>query len=279
MSLLASVTLDSRTEGGVGSGIASWFEAAFAGPLAKFLDLERRGAATSLAASQMREGERRKEFLIASGEWGSMRQELMIGPEVADVLVTRSDSDRPAVHVHSSSILVRRPNVEVQLLLSRDDMQRDDEFSLCADIVNFLVSALDSANPAFGRVCVGEPMKEKTNLDAVLRRKIWRSVSEARHFLRGYAWVTVCPEELTEELGGANSLEQAGVFHRVVPLASGGTVLQTTETISGYSDKAMRRTFQTLAPVLPAGLPRFDPANPEVRYIPEDAGQFGRRPR
>ncbi|GAA3866013.1 hypothetical protein GCM10023084_19090 [Streptomyces lacrimifluminis] len=154
-----------------------------------------------------------------------------------------------------------------------------DDSSFSADIVNFLVSALDSTNPAFGRVCVGEPMKEKTNLDTVLRKKIWRSVSEARHFLRGYAWVTVCPEELTEELGGAGSLERTGAFHRVFPLASGGTVLQATETVSGYSEEAMHRTFEILAPVLPSGLPRFDPANPMVRFVPEDAGRFGRRPR
>lgn len=279
MSLLVSVTLDSRTEGGAGKGIASWFEAALAEPLAEFLELEHRDAATSLATSQMREGEKYKEFSLALGEWGSMRQELMRGPEVAAVLITLSDSERPAVYVSSSSILVRRPNAEVQLLLSGDDTARVDDVAFCTSIVNFLISALNSVNPAFGRVCVGEPMQEKTNIDAVLRKKIWRSVAEARHFLRGYAWVTVCPEELTEELGGADSLERTGAFHRVVPLASGGTVLQATETISGYSDEAMRRTFENLAPVLPPGLPRFDPANPQVRFVPEDADQFRRGPR
>ncbi|NEC91901.1 DUF3396 domain-containing protein [Streptomyces sp. SID12501] len=275
MSLLVSVTLDSRAEGGVGKGIASWFEAALAGPLAEFLELERRDSATSLATSQMRESEKFKEFSLSLGEWGSMRQELMRAPEVADVLITLSDSERPAVHVHSSSILVRQPNVEIQLLLGGDNTSRVHDVVFCTSIVNFLVSALNSVNPAFGRVCVGEPMKQKTNLDAVLRKKIWRSVADARHFLRGYAWVTVCPEELTEELGGADSLERTGAFYRVVPLGSGGAVLQATETISGYSDEAMRRTFDVLAPVLPPGLPRFDPANPAVRFVSEDAGQFG----
>ncbi|MGW3644544.1 hypothetical protein [Streptomyces sp. NPDC000878] len=279
MSLLVSVTLDSKTEGGAGKGIASWFEAALVGPLAEFMELERRGAATSLATSQMRDGEKYREFSLASGEWDSMRLELMRGPEVAAAVVTLSDSEQPAVHVSSSSILVRQPNVEVQLLLSGDDTARVDDAIFCTSLVGFLISALNSVNPAFGRVCVGEPMQQKTNLDAVLRRKIWRSVAEARNFLRGYAWVTVCPEELTEELGGADFLERTGAFHRVVPLASGGTVLQATETISGYSDEAMRRTFENLAPVLPPGLPRFDPANPEVRFVPEDAGQFERGPR
>ncbi|MFF4054440.1 hypothetical protein ACFYZ8_18205 [Streptomyces sp. NPDC001668] len=53
---------------------------------------------------------------------------------------------------------------------------------------------------------------------------------------------------------------------------AGGAVLQSTETLTGFSDDAMRDVFRVLAPVLPAGMPRFDPAHPEVRYVPEDAG-------
>jgi hypothetical protein len=84
----------------------------------------------------------------------------------------------------------------------------------------------------------------------------------------------VCPAELTDALGGTHVLKRSGAFQRVVSLASGGIVLQATETLAAFSDEAMRKTFEALAPVLPPGVPRVDPANPRARFVPEDAGRF-----
>ncbi|MFC8242266.1 hypothetical protein [Streptomyces chartreusis] len=274
MSLLASVTLDPGTQGGTGAGIASWFEAVLAGPLAEVMDRERSGGATSLAVTRMEESEESKEFFLPSDGWGPMRQELMRDPETANVVLLLPDSERPIAHVRSSSIRVRRPNVEVQLLLD-EQMARLDDGEYCESLVDFLVSALNSVNPAFGHVSADQPMTEKTNLDVVLGRKVRKSVAEARQFLRGYSWVTVCPVELAERLGGVSSLESSGAFCSVIPLAAGGVVLQATETIFEYSDEAMRRVFSALAPVLPPGFPAFDPANPDVRFVPKDARQLG----
>ncbi|NBM15799.1 hypothetical protein [Streptomyces sp. GC420] len=44
-----------------------------------------------------------------------------------------------------------------------------------------------------------EPCIEDTGLDCVLNRKVKRSVAEARTFLRGYSWTTVCPAERSIE--------------------------------------------------------------------------------
>ncbi|KQW06972.1 hypothetical protein [Streptomyces sp. Root369] len=134
-----------------------------------------------------------------------------------------------------------------------------------------LTDQLGTASPAFARVDVTGPWGDDTNLDVVLERRPRYSVDEAREFLRGYSWITVCPDELCRRLGGVSGLAASGAFCRVIPLAAGGAVLQSTETLTGFSDDAMRDVFRVLAPVLPAGLPRFDPAHPEVRYVPEDA--------
>ncbi|MEU9353586.1 hypothetical protein AB0D65_22020 [Streptomyces griseoloalbus] len=227
----------------------------------------------------MDEGDEDKEFSLAAGEWDAMRAELLRGPEVAGVLVALPEADRPVVHVMSSSILVKRPNAEVQILVGGEDEERAADPAYCRSVVEFLIAALDAVNPAFGRVCMGEPVTPKANLDAVLNRKLRKSVAEARQSLRGYAWVTVCPSELTDALGGADALKRSGAFHRVASLASGGTVLQATETLAAFSNEAMRKTFQALAPVLPPGVPRLNPAAPYARFVPEDAGLFvgGRR--
>ena len=48
-------------------------------------------------------------------------------------------------------------------------------------------------------------------------------------------------------------------------------MLQATETLSTFSGEAMHKTFHALAPVLPPGIPRFNPAAPYVRFVLEDA--------
>jgi len=277
VSLVVSVTLDSRTRGGVGCGLASCFGAALDWPLAEYLERERAGTADTLATTLMDEGDADKEFSLAAGEWNAMRAELLRGPEVVSVLVAVPETDRPAVHVMSSSILVKRPNAEVQILLGGEDEERSADAAFCRSVVEFLITALDPVNPAFGRVCAGEPVTPKANLDAALKRKLCTSVAEARQSLRGYAWVTVCPAELTDALGGVDALKKSGAFHRVAPLTSGGTVLQATETLAAFSNEALRRTFHALAPVLPPGVPCFNPAAAYVRFVPEDAGRFADR--
>jgi len=160
--------------------------------------------------------------------------------------------------------------MSLSVLLEVGDGEMADP-GYCSGITDFLVVSLNGVNPAFARVDVTGPWGDGTNLDVVLERRPRYSVDEAREFLRGYSWITVCPDELCGRLGGASGLAARGAFCRVIPLAAGGAVLQATETLSGFSDDAMRDVFRVLAPVLPAGMPRFDPAHPKVRYVPEDA--------
>ncbi|MEU3922857.1 hypothetical protein [Streptomyces sp. NPDC029004] len=273
MGLRAMVTFDAGTGGGVGNGLVSWYDAALMGPLKDLVEQERRGSAYSATETHADERAERMDFGLVSTGWDAMRQELLRVPETAFVTLWSESLDTPAAHVRSSSIKVRRPNVGGRLQLG-DAMGSPDDPAYCESAVAFLVAALDTVNPAFAWLGDDGPATDDTNLDCVLNRRVRDSVREARNLLRGYSWTTVCPEELSRRLGGPDALAGTGAFHRVVPLTGGGVVLQATRTVAEYSDDAVRRVFEALHPVLPPGIPQFDPAHPELHYFPADASRF-----
>ncbi|MFE1958794.1 hypothetical protein [Streptomyces sp. NPDC059479] len=238
------------------------------------MEQESQGGAFFSARTRADERAPSREFHPLSTGWEAMRQELLLEPETAHVLYMREYLGRPLVHVRSSTIRVRRPNAEAQLLFG-EEVGGLDDLEFCSRAVEFLVAALDHVNPAFAWLGAYAPATEETNLDWVLNRRVRDSVREARKLLRGYSWTTVCPGELSERLGGPAALAATGAFHEVFPLAAGGVVLQATRTAAEYSDDAVRRVFEALRPVLPPGTPQFDPAHPDLRYFPADASRFG----
>jgi hypothetical protein len=95
--------------------------------------------------------------------------------------------------------------------------------------------------------------------------------------LRGYSWVTVCPEELAARLGGARALADTGAFFRIEELP-GGVRLQATEEFAAYDHAATERAFSALAPVLPPGTPYRSPFHEGPwRLVDKDAAEL--RPR
>ncbi len=101
------------------------------------------------------------------------------------------------------------------------------------------------------------------------------SVRESRNTLRGYAWVTILPEELLRRIGGTATLEKSGAFFRVCPLPAGGAMLQASPTVASCTDSVLEAVFRSLARVLPRGVPSPHVAFPGVRFIPQDAGVVG----
>lgn len=93
---------------------------------------------------------------------------------------------------------------------------------------------------------------------------------------RSYSWVTVVPAELVGRLGGAGRLRATGAFVAVEELPSGGLWLQATETPAHYAEDAVHRVFQALAPALPVGQPRRDPADENVRRLVWEDAADGR---
>jgi hypothetical protein len=129
-----------------------------------------------------------------------------------------------------------------------------------ASVLDRLVDAArqfgHEANPRFGYVVRRDIPPSGSWLDVALDRDEDESVRDARNHLRGYSWVTLCPEELAVRLGGADRLVGTGVFREVTPLRRGGVLLRVTDTPEECStDESMEGVFSALAPVLPPGQP------------------------
>jgi hypothetical protein len=127
-------------------------------------------------------------------------------------------------------------------------------------------------NPAYGQVGIKSvSFSAETILDGALQRAGWESANNSRTYLRGYGWVTICPQELADQLGGAERLAASGAFFAVRPLAGGGVWLQATETPTGYRPTDAEAVFDVLRPVLPPGQPNNDRSQDLRWIVMEDA--------
>jgi hypothetical protein len=137
--------------------------------------------------------------------------------------------------------------------------------------VSFLRGIAADVDPSFGFVSDRIEVPPQTMLDDALNRSHVDSVMAGRAVLRGYGWVTVCPRELAERLGGAEGLAATGAFARVEPLPAGGVLLRATEAFDDYDHAAVERTFRVFAPVLPHGRPSAPAWGPDWHLVYEDA--------
>jgi hypothetical protein len=144
-----------------------------------------------------------------------------------------------------------------------------------------LCSMAGQIDASFGHLTDDAWEPGSTALDeVVLRARPGRaeSMMAGREVLRGYSWVTVCPRELAERLGGADGLAASGAFAEVEELPHGGMWLQATDHFVEYDDAAVRRVFEVLAPVLPKGMPKPDPfavhSGRKYRLAWEDAAAY-----
>jgi hypothetical protein len=120
----------------------------------------------------------------------------------------------------------------------------------------------DVANPAYGEIVINAgTVAPATLLDSVLARSVEESAQASRGQLRGYEWVTLCPEELIARLGGVSALRDSGAFAEVMPLSQGGALLRATDAPADYRGDRVRAVFRALAPVLPTGQPRDLPVD------------------
>ncbi|MFI8068948.1 hypothetical protein ACIF85_09155 [Streptomyces sp. NPDC086033] len=206
-------------------------------------------------------------FTKVGDKWGHFEQCLATFPWWADVDYSTGNTE--LVGARTNHVLT---DGSLWLASARVALNSLNDASECAGLVAFLQEALQGSNPAFARIELND-FNDSTNLDAGLRRKRRTSLRAGRQVLRGYAWVMVCPQELSVRLGGSTALEASGAFHKVIPLRSGGVLLQASETLAGYTEQVMERVFLALAPVLPEGEPLPDPAHPNLRFVLRDAGQ------
>jgi hypothetical protein len=114
----------------------------------------------------------------------------------------------------------------------------------------------EKCDPAYGEIGVGQG--ERSELETHLAGQYGIAVANiphARQRLRGYGWLTVCPREVGDQLGGGAYFRSSNAYFRVVELGSGGYWLQATPTYAGYNLAAAERVHRTLAPALIPGRP------------------------
>ncbi|MFD5858843.1 hypothetical protein [Streptomyces chartreusis] len=152
----------------------------------------------------------------------------------------------------------------------------DREFQ--SRLLEFMKNSAGQLNPAFGHIAYNYTVG-KTALEEVLGPP-WLlpedTLPESRSFLRGYDWVTVCPQELADRLGGAAELRATGAFHDVAELAEGGVWLLATPNHDEYDEERVTRVWSALSPVIRPGKPkRFsdEVGQPPLPIVYEDAAQ------
>lgn len=198
-------------------------------------------------------------------------------PAAEFVLCTLGDDGYPA---HGLRLLMTRNDLDprwVYLQAAVPEPWLDDP-DYQHRTLDFLRHAAEESNPGFGHI-THTYFPHRTALEAQLPGVTAdESVIRSRQELRGYSWVTVCPQELGEALGGVRKLREGGAFSRVEELTRGGYWLLATDDYRDYDLVAATRVFYALAPVLIGGKP-FDPADDLVDQLPyliviEDAALF-----
>lgn len=270
MNVCVEASFDAAVPGSPGASLVRWFRAARTGLYRDLVEAEARSGGEVVSEAQIVPDidDLVRRFPRIGKTWPQFEEELAAFPWGAQ-LVFLTEGGEPEVLGRASSYHVLRDG-SIWRASALTKVNSPDDVASCTAVVDFLYAALDGSSPLYGHI-EWDNFDELTNLDTVLRRKRRTSLREGRQFLRGYAWVTVCPAELVTRLGGAAALEDSGVFHRVFPLRAGGVLLQASATMDGYTEQVMERVFEALAPVLPPGEPSPDPAHPDTRFVPRDA--------
>ncbi|MGW2569417.1 hypothetical protein [Streptomyces sp. NPDC001537] len=270
MDVYIEATLDPRGSAERGSAAVAWFHRTLSGPLAELVRQEERAECGVHTGTSIRQSEdsQRAHITHLGRNRRQLDEELVKSPEWA---VTEFYGEDVLARVQCSYFPVEGEWSQFVVALQAGSSKLSDA-EYCTALVDFFAQALDDLNPAFARI-ERDSFSDWSNIEAALTRDLDESLPEARDFLRGYAWVTVCPQELAIRLGGPQTLAASGAFHRVISLQEGGVLLQASETLDGYTDQVMEQVFTVLAPVLPEGEPLPDPAHPNLRFVLRDAGQ------
>jgi hypothetical protein len=120
--------------------------------------------------------------------------------------------------------------------------------------LSFARSYADRCNPSYGEISfnLGDL---KTAFEQRFGPHPHTTVRASRSVLRGYAWLTICPQQIGDRLGGLEGLRNSGAFAHVEPLAKGGYWLLATDDYRDFDAEAAQRVFRVLAPALRRGKP------------------------
>lgn len=183
---------------------------------------------------------------------------------------------RPGVNevtIHYQAVMYTEPGtylfwINVSLGLDETDLD-----GIAARLTRAALTFARVADPTYGELGAdtARSLQPETVLDQALGRSESDSANASRQYLRGYGWITICPPEIADRLGGANALLSSGAFHTVHRLPAGGLWLQATEHVSHYTPAHAEVVFDALRPVLPPGQPDESRSIDLRRIVMEDA--------
>ncbi|MFF7602956.1 hypothetical protein [Streptomyces mirabilis] len=210
MNVCVEASFDAAVPGSPGASLVRWFRAARTGLYRGLVEAEAGSGGGVVSEAQIVPDidDLVRRFPRIGRTWPQFEEELAAFPWGAQ-LVFLTEGGEPEVLGRACSYHVLSDG-SIWRASALASVNSPDDVASCTAVVHFLYAALDGSSPLFGHI-EWDDFDELTNLDVVLRRKR-RSLREGRRFLRGYAWVTVCPAELAARLGGAALLDvQAAV--------------------------------------------------------------------
>jgi hypothetical protein len=122
-----------------------------------------------------------------------------------------------------------------------------------APLLAFVRGVANLGNPVHGEIFWGN--QTGGVFEWGIGKYLKQTLPRARQLLRGYAWLTILPEEIGQRLGGLDALRSSGAFVEVEHLDAGGYWCRATPTIEQYDQAAAERVFDVVAPALPPGRP------------------------
>lgn len=140
-------------------------------------------------------------------------------------------------------------------------------------LLEFLRGAAERANPVHGEIAWGRDLTVSVH-ERAMGTGPARTLPKGRWALRGYAWVTILPEEIGRRLGGLDALRDSGAFVEVEHLAGGGFWCRATDTPEQFDQPAAERVFEVVAPVLPPGQPDMWDVYPPNVLSPRDPAEI-----
>ena len=189
---------------------------------------------------------------------------------------SRTQRRRPGVNevtIHYQAVMYTEPGtylfwIDVSLGLDETDLD-----GIAARLAQAALNVARVANPTYGELGAGTAvsLQPETVLDQALGRSCSDSANASRRYLRGYGWITICPPEIADRLGGADALLGCSAFHTVYRLPAGGLWLQATEHVGQYTPAHAEAVFDVLRPVLPPGEPDESGNIDLRRIVMEDA--------
>jgi hypothetical protein len=169
------------------------------------------------------------------------------------------------------------PSLEIGLRTNDDDhgwwflnvrfgpeLLDDPQFQKSA--LTFVRSFADDWNLTYGEISYDRG-SGGTAFESVFRGQPDQTSLTSRETLRGYAWLTICPQEIGDRLGGVPALRASSAFAQVQALDNGGYWLLATEDWRDFGQPAAERMFPVLAPVLRPGEPLPDAPDDPPYYV------------